>query len=214
MFSLSRNYVDSDLHLPGHRGGLHRPGDPQPARAISGVNGVGGPVRPHRPERLHLFEAIYSGRHTDQLMDHRRDLDPKDLLNVLSPITPRLTPRHGRQDAALVPEPAHTCRTVIEPARAGSGSTSVSCGDTASSSSSWPGGTSRSATSRRSSARPGPSSSRLMMMVVFTVFFGRMAKVPSGGLPYPLFASPGCSPGRSSPRPSPTPATASSAPSG
>src|SRR3954471_1896110 len=28
----------------------------------------------------------------------------------------------------------------------------------------------------------------LMMMVVFTIFFGRMAKVSSGGVPYPLFA--------------------------
>ena len=28
----------------------------------------------------------------------------------------------------------------------------------------------------------------LLMMVVFTIFFSRMAGVPSGGLPYPLFA--------------------------
>ena len=34
----------------------------------------------------------------------------------------------------------------------------------------------------------------LMMMVVFTIFFGRMAKVPSGGLPYPLFAYAGLLP--------------------
>ena len=46
---------------------------------------------------------------------------------------------------------------------------------TASCSSSWPGGTSRSATSRPSSGPPGPCSSRLMMMVVFTIFFGRLA---------------------------------------
>ncbi len=34
----------------------------------------------------------------------------------------------------------------------------------------------------------------LMMMIVFTIFFGRMAKVPSGGLPYPLFAYAGLLP--------------------
>ncbi|SIN67611.1 lipopolysaccharide transport system permease protein [Singulisphaera sp. GP187] len=34
----------------------------------------------------------------------------------------------------------------------------------------------------------------LMMMVVFTIFFGRMAKVPSAGLPYPLFAYAGLLP--------------------
>jgi lipopolysaccharide transport system permease protein len=34
----------------------------------------------------------------------------------------------------------------------------------------------------------------LMMMVVFTVFFGRMARVPSGGLPYPLLAYSGLLP--------------------
>ncbi len=33
-----------------------------------------------------------------------------------------------------------------------------------------------------------------LMMVVFTVFFGRLAKVPSGGLPYPLFAYAGLLP--------------------
>jgi lipopolysaccharide transport system permease protein len=33
-----------------------------------------------------------------------------------------------------------------------------------------------------------------MMMVVFTIFFGRMAKVPTGGLPYPLFAFAGLLP--------------------
>ena len=32
------------------------------------------------------------------------------------------------------------------------------------------------------------------MMVVFTIFFGRMAGVPSGGLPYPLFAYAGLLP--------------------
>jgi lipopolysaccharide transport system permease protein len=34
----------------------------------------------------------------------------------------------------------------------------------------------------------------LLMMVVFTIFFGRMAGVPSGGLPYPLFAIAGLLP--------------------
>jgi lipopolysaccharide transport system permease protein len=34
----------------------------------------------------------------------------------------------------------------------------------------------------------------LMMMVVFTIFFGRMAGVPSGGIPYPLFAYAGLLP--------------------
>lgn len=34
----------------------------------------------------------------------------------------------------------------------------------------------------------------LMMMVVFTIFFGRMAGVPSGDLPYPLFAYAGLLP--------------------
>ncbi len=34
----------------------------------------------------------------------------------------------------------------------------------------------------------------LMMMVVFTIFFGGMAKVPSGDLPYPLFAYAGLLP--------------------
>jgi lipopolysaccharide transport system permease protein len=33
-----------------------------------------------------------------------------------------------------------------------------------------------------------------LMMVVFTVFFGRLAKVPSGDLPYPLFAYAGLLP--------------------
>ena len=33
-----------------------------------------------------------------------------------------------------------------------------------------------------------------MMMVVFTIFFGRMARVPAGGLPYPLFAYAGLLP--------------------
>ncbi len=33
-----------------------------------------------------------------------------------------------------------------------------------------------------------------MMMVVFTIFFGRMAGVPSGDLPYPLFAYAGLLP--------------------
>jgi lipopolysaccharide transport system permease protein len=33
-----------------------------------------------------------------------------------------------------------------------------------------------------------------MMMIVFTIFFGRMAKMPSGGLPYPLFAFAGLLP--------------------
>jgi len=33
-----------------------------------------------------------------------------------------------------------------------------------------------------------------MMMVVFTIFFGRTAKVPTGGLPYPLFAYAGLLP--------------------
>jgi lipopolysaccharide transport system permease protein len=34
----------------------------------------------------------------------------------------------------------------------------------------------------------------LLMMVIFTIFFGRMAGVPSGGLPYPLFAYAGLLP--------------------
>ena len=34
----------------------------------------------------------------------------------------------------------------------------------------------------------------LMMMVVFSIFFGRMAGVPSGGVPYPLFALAGLLP--------------------
>lgn len=34
----------------------------------------------------------------------------------------------------------------------------------------------------------------LMMMVVFTIFFGRMAKVSSGGVPYPVFAYAGLLP--------------------
>jgi len=34
----------------------------------------------------------------------------------------------------------------------------------------------------------------LLMMVVFTIFFGRMAEVPAGGLPYPLFACAGLLP--------------------
>jgi lipopolysaccharide transport system permease protein len=34
----------------------------------------------------------------------------------------------------------------------------------------------------------------LMMMVVFTIFFGRMAGMPSGGMPYPLFAYAGLLP--------------------
>ena len=34
----------------------------------------------------------------------------------------------------------------------------------------------------------------LLMMAVFTVFFGRMAGVPAGGLPYPLFAYAGLLP--------------------
>ena len=34
----------------------------------------------------------------------------------------------------------------------------------------------------------------LLMMVIFTIFFGRMAGVPSGGLPYPLFVYAGLLP--------------------
>jgi lipopolysaccharide transport system permease protein len=34
----------------------------------------------------------------------------------------------------------------------------------------------------------------LLMMVIFTIFFGRMAGVPTGGLPYPLFAYAGLLP--------------------
>src|SRR5262249_32941058 len=34
----------------------------------------------------------------------------------------------------------------------------------------------------------------LLMMIVFTIFFGRMAGVNSGGLPYPLFAFAGLLP--------------------
>jgi lipopolysaccharide transport system permease protein len=34
----------------------------------------------------------------------------------------------------------------------------------------------------------------VMMMVVFTIFFGRMAKVPTGGVPYPLFVFAGLLP--------------------
>ena len=35
----------------------------------------------------------------------------------------------------------------------------------------------------------------LLMMVVFTLLFGRLAHVPSDGLPYPLFAFAGLVPG-------------------
>src|SRR4051812_41368760 len=34
----------------------------------------------------------------------------------------------------------------------------------------------------------------VMMMVVFTVFFGRLAKVPAGNLPYPIFVFAGLLP--------------------
>jgi homopolymeric O-antigen transport system permease protein len=34
----------------------------------------------------------------------------------------------------------------------------------------------------------------LLMMVIFTIFLGRLAKVPSGGLPYPVFALSGLVP--------------------
>jgi lipopolysaccharide transport system permease protein len=34
----------------------------------------------------------------------------------------------------------------------------------------------------------------LLMMIIFTIFFGRMAGVPSGGFPYPLFACAGLLP--------------------
>jgi lipopolysaccharide transport system permease protein len=53
-----------------------------------------------------------------------------------------------------------------------------------------------------------------MMMVVFTVFFARMARVPAGDLPYPLFAYAGCCPGRSFRQLSRRLHKASSAPSG
>ncbi len=38
----------------------------------------------------------------------------------------------------------------------------------------------------------------LATMVIFTVFFGKLAKVPSDGVPYPIFATRRCSRGRSS----------------
>ena len=37
-----------------------------------------------------------------------------------------------------------------------------------------------------------------LTMVVFSLFFGRLAKVPSDGVPYPLFSLPRWCPGRSS----------------
>jgi lipopolysaccharide transport system permease protein len=54
----------------------------------------------------------------------------------------------------------------------------------------------------------------LMTMIVFTLFFARLANVPSGGVPYPLFAFAGPSLGRSSPTRSEPPARASSEASG
>ncbi len=47
----------------------------------------------------------------------------------------------------------------------------------------------------------------LALMVVFTLIFGRLAKVPSEGIPYPLFARPSC-PGNFSPAPSRSPLAA------
>ena len=46
-------------------------------------------------------------------------------------------------------------------------------------------------------------------MVVFSLFFGKLAKMPSDGIPYPIFASPPWCPGPTSPAPSPNPPTAS-----
>ena len=46
----------------------------------------------------------------------------------------------------------------------------------------------------RCSAPRGRSCSRSLTMVVFTVFFGRLAKVGSDGLPYPLFSFAGLLP--------------------
>jgi len=39
-----------------------------------------------------------------------------------------------------------------------------------------------------------------LTMIVFSLFFGRLAGIPSEGLPYPIFSYAGLLPGRSSPR--------------
>ena len=54
-------------------------------------------------------------------------------------------------------------------------------------SSSWPGATSRSATSRRVLGAAWAIIQPLLTMVVFSLFFGA-GRVPSDGIPYPLFS--------------------------
>ena len=41
---------------------------------------------------------------------------------------------------------------------------------------------------------PGRSSSRWLTMLIFTLFFGKLAGIPSDGIPYPLFAYAGLLP--------------------
>jgi len=61
-------------------------------------------------------------------------------------------------------------------------------------------------TSRPCWARRGPSCSRSAQMVVFSIFFGLMVEVPSGGVPYPLFVFAGlCALDLLSATPSPRP---------
>ena len=43
------------------------------------------------------------------------------------------------------------------------------------------------------------------LMIVFTVFFSWFARMPSDGIPYPLFRTPRCCRGRSLPLRSPSP---------
>ena len=53
--------------------------------------------------------------------------------------------------------------------------------------SSWWPGTSRSSTNRRFWGGYGPIIQPFFMMVVFTLFFGKLARIPSDGIPYPIF---------------------------
>ena len=72
--------------------------------------------------------------------------------------------------------------------RAGSRSGCASSGSTASCSTSSSGATSRSATSRPRSGAAWAIIQPFFTMVVFSLFFGRLAKMPSDGVPYPIFA--------------------------
>ncbi len=83
-------------------------------------------------------------------------------------------------------QPAGACHRAGR--RRGCPSGSPRSGSTASCCTSWSGARSRSATSRRRSASPGRSFSRSSRWSVFTLFFGRLAGLPSDGLPYPVFA--------------------------